>query len=391
MPSNFKLQPETSISQNRPIAGHSTIDSRIVILAAVSVFIHAYICGAVALLATVYALANPEKRKQILYIPHIRWLAFFAILTLIVPVVYGNWLGLAVGAAIIVILIFYLYLCTVMNEGLFNTVADLACIISLIYFLIALFQRILGLSPRSPSTFQNANYYSFAMELAMMLFFYRLTTAKTRSHKAFVLFVIAATVAALFMADSRSAWPTIFGGLFVYFILNRKMLNLLILIGVYIGGIRLALSFPAIFPRLDSFDIAGFIRTNIWLETLNYIKQYPLFGTGAMGFLHLSTVHKFYHSHNLLLELLVSFGVAGTVFLGAYFMLTFRNMYRVFKLDRKQVIYPLVFAAVTVTAIHGLVDVTVLWPQTGILLALMLAGGGVVQPVQPVLSENATK
>jgi hypothetical protein len=63
---------------------------------------------------------------------------------------------------------------------------------------------------------------------------------------------------------------------------------------------------------MDSFDIAQFIRTNIWLEALDGIRRYPLFGVGAMGYLHLSELHKYYHSHNMLLEMLISFGIVGT-------------------------------------------------------------------------------
>lgn len=352
------------------------LDAKIVILAVVSAFIHAYLCGAVALLAAAYALISREKLQQIAAIPHIRWLALFAILALAVPPLFGNWLGLAVGAAILVVLVFYLYLRTVMTQSLFNAIVDVACIISLVYFIIALCQRLFGLAPRSPSTFQNANYYSYALELVLMLAFYRYATAKTTGHKTFLVIVALATVAALFMADSRSAWPAIFGGLFVYFVLRRKTVGLLVLIAVYAAGIKLALSFPAIFPRLDSFDVAKFIRTSIWLEALNGIRQHPLFGVGAMGFLHLSEAHKYYHSHNLLLETLISFGVTGTLLLGAYFLLSFRDIWRRYKAQSQNALYPLILAVVAVTSIHGLTDVTILWPQTGILLVLILAVEG---------------
>lgn len=376
------MSPDTELSSNKDFAYTNKnpvtlndLDSRIIVLATVSVFINVYLCGAVALLSVAYALANREKRLMITGIAHVRWLALFSLLALIVPMIYGNWLGLAVSAAIITIFIFYLYLCTVMTEGLFKAVVDISCMISLIYVIIALFQRMLGLTARSPSTFQNANYYSYALELVMMLSFYRLSTVKKRGHKAFLIIVILANISALCMADSRSAWPAIFGGLLVLFILNKKTISLLVLIGIYALGIKLALSFPAIFPRLDNIDIASFVRTNIWMEAINGIKQYPVFGVGGMGYYYLSSTKEFFHSHNILLESLISYGITGTFFLAAYFILTFRTVFRRYRENRQNAIYPLVFAVVAVTAIHGLTDVTVLWPQTGMLLVMILAGG----------------
>ncbi len=377
------MSPNQQLAQNKGtihpdplLTGMAGLDGKIVILAVVSIFVHAYLCGAVAFLAVVYALLNQNLRTQMIKTPHFRWMALFAVLAIAVPPIFGNWLGLAVAVGILIVLLFYLYLRVVMTEELFHAAVDVACIISLVYFFIALFQRILGLAPRSPSTFQNANYYSYALELVLMLAFYRYSTAKTKGQKVFLVVVEAATIAALFMANSRSAWPAIFGGLFVFFVLRRKTWSLLILIGVYAAGVKLALSFPAIFPRLDSIDVAKIIRTSIWLEALEGIRQNWLFGAGALGFFHLSETHQYIHSHNLLLEMLISFGVTGTLFMGAYFYLTLRDEWRQF-LARRQNITPLLFAAVAVTAIHGLADVTILWPQTGILLVLILAAQGI--------------
>ncbi len=360
--------------QSEPLlSGMGGLDGKIIILAVVSIFVHAYLCGAVALLAVAYALLNQNLRAQIAATPHLRWLALFAILAIAVPFIYGNWIGLAVAAGILIVLLFYLYLRCVMTKELFHAAVDVACIISLVYFFIALFQRVLGLAPRSPSTFQNANYYSYALELVLMLAFYRLSSAKTKGHKAFLVVVTVATIAALFMANSRSAWPAIFGGLFVFFVMRRKTKSLLVLIAIYAIGIKLALSFPAIFPRLDSIDIAKFIRTSIWMEALEGIRQHWLFGVGAMGYFHLSDVQKYYHAHNMILEALISFGMTGTLFWGAFFFLTFRDGWRRFRVSAQSAITPLIFAVVAVTAIHGLTDVTILWPQTGILLMLILA------------------
>jgi O-antigen ligase len=359
------------------------LDNRIVILSVITAFINAYLCAAVALLTTVYVCVNREKRLRLMSVPHSRWIFLFFVLLFAVPLIYGNWIGLGAGLVIFVIFVYYLFLCTSMNIGLFNAVIDISCIISLIYVAVALFQRLLGVEPRSPSTFQNANYYSYALELVMMMSFYRLYTTRDWKHRAFIALVIAANLLALWSTDCRSAWPSIFAGLAVMFALGKKSKSLLVLIGVYIVGIRLALSFPEIFPRLKSLEFAEAIRTDIWLDALNCVRTHLLFGAGAMGFYFL-TGGPYYHSHDLLLEMLVSFGLCGTFFLLTYFYATFRDMARKLRESPLKHVYTLIFACLAVTAVHGIADVTVMWPQTGMIFALILSGAG----IKPVLPET---
>lgn len=357
--------------------GDFNLDVKIVILSVITIFINAYLCAAVALLTSIYVFANREKRASIGAVPHSRWIFLFSILLFAIPPIYGNWLGLAAGLAFFVIFIFYLYLTTVMNEGLFNAVIDLTCIISLLYVLIALVQKLIGVeNNRAFSTFENANYYSYAVELIMMMSFYRLSTVKTWTHRAFLAIVIMANTLAIWTAGSNSAWPSIFVGLVVLFAMNRQTKSLLALIALYVIGIKLALSLPSIFPRLRFLEFQESTRTDIWLQALIGIQQHLLFGVGAMGFYHL-TGGPNYHAHDLLLEMLVSFGLVGTFFLLMHFGATFWDIGKRFRQSPYKKIYALVFACVAVTIIHGIADVTVMWPQTGMLLALILAGAGI--------------
>jgi O-antigen ligase len=372
----MEFPPHRPIKSSFDQLGSFDFDTKIVFFSVITIFINAYLCAAVALLTTVYVLTNKEKRMLLLNVPHKRWLLLFSILLFAIPPIYGNWVGLGAALAFFVIFIYYLYLCTVMNKNLFIAVIDISFIISLIYVLIALFQKVLGIAVRSPSTFQNANYYSYALELVIMMSFYRLSNARTWTHRAFIVVVILSNLLAVWTTDCRSAWPSIFGGLVVYFIMNKQTKSLLLLIGLYIAGIKLALSFPSIFPRLSSLEFAESIRTDIWLNALKGIWQHLLFGVGAMGYYHL-TGGPYFHAHDILLESLCSFGLLGTFFVLMYFGATLYDMAKKFRSSPIRDIYALVFACIAVTLVHGIADVTVMWPQTGMLLALILAGGAI--------------
>lgn len=378
------MMPGMGLPQERTISPVSAtepldlfkLDNRIVILSVIAAFINAYLCAAVALLTAIYVFANRDKRNAIAALPHSRWIFFFCVPLFAVPMMYGNWLGLAASLVVFVVFVYYFYMSSRMNIGLYNAVMDVSCIISLIYVMIALFQRLLGVVPRSPSTFQNANYYSYALELVMMMSFYRLFTAKDWKHKAFLAVVIAANLMALWATDCRSAWPSVFAGLAVLFAMGKRTRSLLALIAIYVVGIKLALSFPGVFPRLKSLEYAESIRSDIWLDALNCIRTHLLLGSGTLGFYNL-TGGPYYHSHNVLLEMLVSYGICGTFLLLSYFALTFRDMAKKYAESPIRQIYALIFACVAVTAVHGIGDVTVMWPQTGMLFVMVLSGAGI--------------
>ena len=152
--------------------------------------------------------------------------------------------------------------------------------------------------------------------------------------------------------------------------------SLLLLAAFSVAGVMLAFAYPALLPRLTSLGIDEVVREDIWRQALLGIREHPLFGVGALGYAFL-TGGPYPHAHDIPLEMLVSFGIAGTLFISAYFAATLRDAAKLFRASPNREIYALVFAAAAVTLVHGIGDVTVLWPQTGMLLALALAGGAV--------------
>ena len=76
----------------------------------------------------------------------------------------------------------------------------------------------------------------------------------------------------------------------------------------------LALCFPVLFPRVESIDVAWGQRFSIWKTSLLGILEHPLLGQGAAAYRIVGPKYGGYitfHSHNLLLDGLLNFGLIG--------------------------------------------------------------------------------
>ena len=83
-----------------------------------------------------------------------------------------------------------------------------------------------------------------------------------------------------------------------------------------------------------------------------------------------------WHAHNIILECLVSFGYIGTCLIGFAFFLIFRRIGKVHERQSEPFSVSSFIIAVVVAAFaHAMVDMTLMWVQTGLLAAIIIGGG----------------
>ena len=104
------------------------------------------------------------------------------------------------------------------------------------------------------------------------------------------------------------------------------------------------------------------------------------------------------HTHNMLLEILLDFGIIGCALLIPFFVFYFKNLKKCFEYSVNRNTTNLILALVVATAVHGFIDIVFIWIQTGALLGLILAGLGMDEkllqrvsskPIKPLESESA--
>ena len=179
--------------------------------------------------------------------------------------------------------------------------------------------------------FNNPNYTGLWLNL--ILPFCLAETINSRSNKLdrIITFIFSFSFAlCTILTNSRAAWICIFLGSVVIF--GRKGLKLILPLIISISLIISSTIYP-IFGNKIQFFLRSIIPNNIWMEftdfqisrldiwntALKYIINFPIFGTGGGSFpdiyMHESGLWKG-HSHNLPLELFLSYGIpAGIIIL----------------------------------------------------------------------------
>lgn len=126
-------------------------------------------------------------------------------------------------------------------------------------------------------------------------------------------------------------------------------------------------------------DWSGIVRRVTWNETIQMLKDRPVFGAGLAGYqktlvpYHTSKIEIFLYPHNIILNFWSELGLLG---LGAFLWLTAVFFIKVKKMAKDESLRPFALAsggAVAVMLIHGLVDVPYFKNDLSMLFWLMLA------------------
>ena len=231
------------------------------------------------------------------------------------------------------------------------------------------------------STFGNPNVAGNWFAIMVLVGVYFINKASNKK-KLFYKFATALFFIALCFTGSRGAYAGLYFGFFIYNLLRKNKKNMLILLGVFLVGITFSfLSNQAInLDNLTGHDIDDSFasRFGIWIGCLKMIKIKPITGWGLMGLLNPEPqffndyyYKTMFHGHNIWITFLTTLGIVG---LGIYLYMKF-NLYKNLKIlySRNCRLVPLLAAIQGLIVVHGMVDFTIMAPQTGLLFIVCSA------------------
>ena len=352
-------------------------------LLTLSIFAPFYFSVAAVCVVALVTMINYRVRVRAFRAPYTKLIFAFLIVWFFVAATYNNYLGMAYTILIYAIFTAGLYLRSVMTRALFHEALDAACVGSLWCAAIAVLQKFatLAYAPtyRPVSVFTNANYYGMMIEFMVIVALYRVFTNPART--SFYAAVIGANFVGLYLTASCSSLVAMLCAVLVMLLYknNRKLTAAFFL--AVAGGVAVALLFPAILPRSsDAIETTVSQRMSIWVTALRGIRQHPLLGRGAMAYQIVCERlggYKTYHSHNLVLDMVLNFGVVGSSAVCIYIFLQMRLLAARLRRNICSWMNVLVFAALTAVFVHGITDVTILWIQTALLFFLLTSSLGV--------------
>lgn len=309
-------------------------------------------------------------------------LCFFTLITL-TSIVYQNWLGLFV--AIILFCIFYiaLFIKKYCTNDLFELCLEILLVISLIWACVAMVQYMNILDKnnidhfvikffskrdnRITAVMMNANYYAQVLEMIILVGVYKLFKNKDNIKLSiYYVFVNLINIFMLLLTSSRTGWLGLIAGLFVLFILNKNY-NI---VSIYIiGGIIVVIYFLLNIdkiPRIDYLLSNLGVRGLIWSTAVEGIKNNPLFGQGPMTYMLIFESlagHNTHHSHSIILEPILSFGIVGCIPLILLIKKYFIFLLQFIKNNILQA--ALILGSITAVLTHGLTDFSIFFIQPG--------------------------
>lgn len=342
-------------------------EETLLIFAVASLFLPYVLSAAVLIFVTARALILKDSRQRILKDRDTKFVFIFMLLNFAAPIFYKNYLGFAAFLGLSGILFFAIYLRNYMTKSLFNKISDVSAFMSIAAAFASTFIKAPEHDMRSPSVFFNPNYYGAMITFVILLCAYRFISKE--GNRIFLFLTILANIYGLLMADCQSAFFSIALGLWVLLLFKKCYKSFAVVTVVAVVSVIFLPHLTFIMPRISGALENILKRADIWQAGFDAFLETPIFGRGLVAYKQIGTLFggpKNNHCHNIFIDMLLSFGVIGCIPLVIYLV---KN---IVKIKGKETA-PLILALTAAVLLHGLVDVTLIWIQTGAYAAFLLS------------------
>ncbi|MGH4126080.1 MAG: O-antigen ligase family protein [Clostridium sp.] len=229
------------------------------------------------------------------------------------------------------------------------------------------------INDRIYSTFGNPNVAGnwFAIMILLGIYFCN-TTAKTT--KLFYRISTLFFIIALYLTGSRGAFMGLLFGLFIFCFLKGNKKDRWLFITIFILTAVVTFMPSQILENVIGHNFASSFtsRFEIWKGCLKMIKLKPIAGWGLMGitdhgayFMKGYYYATLFHGHNIYITIMTSLGAVGLI-IYAYMKINLFGNLKILH-AKKCRLAPLLAGIQAVIIGHGLVDFTMIAPQTGLL------------------------
>lgn len=358
-----------------------TVDERIITICAVSLFLPYQMVVVPEMITVFRALLKKDVRSKMNSVSSSEYIYFSIILFTLPAILFRNWFGLMGGVVLWLMLVFMLYLFTVMTVRFYNNLIDLMLILSLFATAFGVVDKFalhwFIFEGRTSSVFYNANYYGYMLELFVIIALYRFE----KRHSIGYLIILFVNLGSILLCDCRTAWVALAVALMFYAVHYKHNVKWVIVVMlVTVISVIVVLGVPMFSSRMAGEVVGKDLdkRSLIWSTAFEWIKHQPIFGYGMNSFREIcirTNANRIrWHSHNLVLNVLLDFGIVGL----AYFSCMAGRVVSV--LNKPQfcmsygLIRKLIMVAALATMIHGVTDVPLLGIQTAVAMIYIVSG-----------------
>lgn len=372
------------------------IANNLIYIAFLSVFFH-FVITAIAIVAlAVFILTKTEIRRQIFAKKSHILLAAFCGFTILTASISKNFIGIACSVVFYLIMLIFYWARSVMTKDMLETALSYCCMVVVPLSLAVVVEKLLNIKNsdyRCQLWFFNANYMTAILAAVAIFCVYKLIDENAK--RKFYFISLFACVLAMYLSGSMFAFVELFVGSCLLFMLRKKYIIFAGFFFVVFLGLVVLYFNPELFPRILSASRQTGKRIEIWEKAFEIIERNPIFGEGFLTYYHNAlknpTMYQTTHTHNFCLEPLLSFGIIGTTMI---MVLLWAYLKRIIECKEKLAndkITTLILSLCGAVLIHAVTDMTMMWIQTGLLYALILAAIGIGERSLKELKDNSTK
>ncbi len=363
----------------------SSIDEKILYLLALSVFLPFYLTAVALIAAFCYVLIS-NKLKDDFKKNGRTLIIVFTVYSIVVALCYLNFIGAICSIAFFMLIYISAYARKFYTAESFENLLDICTIcgpitgiLCLIEYLQLVFNADANEELRCELFYFNSNYLATVLGTVIIICAYKIVIKKRKIPLYFISAFITAFGA--YLTGSMFVWIEVFVGCAVLLMISRKQ-QLLSILMLLAGTATIVLYFiPDILPRIEHAGGTTNNRIRIWTVCIDAIKNTPIFGRGFLTYFHIHTDYPnsyvSTHAHNIPMELIMCFGIVGTIILAIFFAIYYKRIFVCRNAQSKYYFSSIAIALTAAIAAHGLIDLTFMWVQTGLLYCLLMGGFGV--------------
>lgn len=334
-------------------------------LLGISIFIH-YSLVILFSLLILFEIFKSERCKAMLTNKSLILVQLVLSGSIIMSLIYQNYYGLIAIPVLFCIIVGRYYDYEIKNNVFKIELFEMISKISVIPFFTTALEFLFTHKRSGYWFFANPNYLGSVMMMAALSNLYLWFEKKNKIN--LIIFII--NCMTVMLTGSRSAIIALIVAIFVLLFQYIKKIYFAMAV-VFLSGYTVGVIHGNLpFIRINSIVKYFWLRIDIIkMAVIIFEKTNFLFGHGNFYY-YKFTNYVYPHTHNILIELLLSYGLIGTVILSYVFL---EYIYTKFKENKKNTLYLTLLIGV---AIHNLTDFTIFWIQTVMLFIIIFSVKG---------------
>lgn len=383
---NEKRTTENAFVRNR----YANIAHFLIFICAFSCFTYSNLARAVIYATALIFLILPGTRDKVFIHKGSLVINIFILITFTVALINKNYLGALCALSFFAMTIVAFVTRSIATKRFYEKLLDVIVLGGCTATLISIIERIINYnvpSYRCTTFYPNPNFFGLGVTLAVLVCAYK---AVNRTKRVYIYYLAAIfNAVGIALSGSMSLWLVAALGIVILLAISHEYKLLAIFTLICITVLIIIVLIPQFLPRIDQIGATTDNRVLIWNFAIKHIKEKTVFGFGFFGYKHLyntfsasdPTIYKASLSHNVIIDSLLCHGIVGTLLIITFIIRYIGDLFYCHTcLKAKKEKYTIIKFIVAVLACilcYGMIDTTMIWVQTGMVILFIAAGIGV--------------